>query len=1059
MSIRQPRNPAQWPVFGLLVGAFLTAGTTRADDARTLPPTEVHFERLGAEQGLSQGTVRCIAQDRTGYMWFGTEDGLNKFDGHTFTVYRHDPEKRDSLPNNSVSAIYEDHAGVLWIGTSGGGLSRFLPGTESFQNFRHDETNSQSLSDDTVSVIYEDRVGTLWVGTELGGLNQLDRRTLRFSHFRHSDSNAQSLADDNVQAIWQNREGALWVGTMHSGLDRLDVRRGNFTHFRHDPRNPKSLSGDAVRFVYEDGSQTLWVGTDNGLNKLDRSRQQVSRDPFEPKTSTHAKELKKEAVLADISGGLWIGTGSGLERYGGPSGFACYRYDPFDPRSLSDDDIRSLYRDRSGNLWVGTGGGGLSRYNPNNWRFTTYRNRPGDPNSLNNNLVKAVYKDRDGTLWIGTDGGGLTALDHQRRVLTVYRQNPVVSGSLASDYITALFQDASGALWVGTAQGLDRFDLQSRRFAHFKHDPLNAKSLSDDLVFFIYQDRRATLWVGTQGGLDKFEPRTNSFVSYKHDPSNINSVGENDIRAIAEDADGTLWIGTRHAGLERFDPRSETFKHYRHDSNPASLSNNAVYSLLFYRDGLWVGTTEGINLLNRSNGTFRRITSRDGLANDTVYSVLGDGAGNLWISTDNGLTKFTPATDTFRNYDVSDGLQGNEFNGGAAFQSPDGEMFFGGINGLNSFYPDQLKDSPYQPPVIITSVRKVDRLTRGVDRNKEVSLSPRDYIVSAEFAALDYTAPRKSHYAYRLQDFDRDWHYSGTSRLAIYTNLDPGNYEFHVKATNADGVWSSHEALLVIHVIPPLWRRWWFLTLAGSAFIVIVGSIYQRRIAGLQREKLAQENFSRRLIGSQEAERKRIAAELHDSLGQDLLVIKNHALLGIAIDGEKEKVLERLNEISATASLALDEVREISRALRPYQLDRLGLKKALESICKRAADSSPIKFLVDIDAIDRLFSKEDEINLFRVVQESVNNILKHSEATEASIVITRESHRILVIVEDNGKGFDSVMLTSADRAGFGLVGIAERARILGAKFTTHATAGLGTRLTLEIPLRNEHAQE
>jgi len=480
-------------------------------------------------------------------------------------------------------------------------------------------------------------------------------------------------------------------------------------------------------------------------------------------------------------------------------------------------------------------------------------------------------------------------------------------------------------------------------------------------------------------------------------------------------------------------------------------------SKLIPSDGsLWIGTTEGINLLDSSRRAFTHITEKEGIPNNTIYSILDDQDGNLWVSTDKGIFRFTPRTREIRDFDINDGLQGNEFNGGAGFKSASGEIFFGGVNGLNAFFPEQFRDSSYNAPVVITAFKVFDRQRKGFQNAHKVRLSWRESVFSAEFAALDYSAPQRNRYKYKLDGFDSDWTYSGSRRIAIYTNLDPANYVLRIRGTNSDGVWSTEEAVLPIEIIPPLWRRWWFVTIEVAILAYLVAWEYKRRIAGLTRARILQENFSRRLIESQEAERKRMAAELHDGLGQNLLVIKNYALLGLSARDEISAVTQ-LNEISATASLALDEVREIARALRPYLLDRLGLTKALESMCKRAASSSAIQFSIEIDPVDKLFSSENDINLYRIVQESVSNVLKHSLATEAQIQITRETSRVVIRVEDNGMGFNVAQGTGVapDHNGFGLTGIAERARILGAKHNVRSAPGKGTKVFLEIPLAGD----
>lgn len=1048
----------------ILLGALLLLTPTRSAYLQSQTNLTV-FQSVNSEQGLSQATVRCIFQDNKGFMWFGTQDGLNKYDGYSFTVYRHDQEETRSLSNNSIAAIYEDRTGTLWVGTTGGGLNRFNRETEEFSSFQHDPSNPQSISGNSVSFIYQDSSGALWVGTN-NGLNLLDSQTNSFVRYLHDPSNSKSLSDNVLRWACEDKAGALWIGTEHSGLEKFDRRTGEFTHYQFDRVNQRSPSTFPVSSIYEDSRGALWVGTEGGgIYQLDRQSGEFTRFKHDPNDTSSLADDNVRAIYEDKRGSLWIGTNNGLDSFDRQkSRFVHYRHDPAKADSLNDNSIFSLYEDRSGVLWVGTSGGGVNKLNRSDKRFVTYRNDPTNLHSLSDNSVAALYDDGAGKLWIGTSSGGLNLYDRETGEFKRYQHDPFNPRSLSSNSVTAIREDNSGALWVATnGGGVNRLDRQTGEFKVFRHQPSNPRSLSDDRVWQILEDKSKRLWIGTANGLNRFNFQTGEFDTYRHSPSNPASMSDNNVRALLEDRSGTLWIGTRGGGLNMFDRRTGEFSRYRHEqTNPGSLSSDAVYCL--YEDAtgtLWVGTTEGINQFDPVRQTFAHFTEKDGLSNNTIYAILGDRQGNLWISTNKGISRFNPQTRTFRNYDEGDGLQDNEFNGAAAFQSAGGEMFFGGINGFNSFRPEEIKDSLYQPPVVLTAFKKFDqkvKLDKALEDIDEIEVSYKDNVFSFEFAALDYTSPLKNQYAYRLEGFDKDWNYSGTRRVAIYTNLDGGNYLFRVKASNSDGVWNEQGVSVRIRVVPPFWKTWWFVTLVCGT-VVLVGIVaYKRRISRLQRARVAQEAFSRQLIESQETERKRIAAELHDSLGQNLLIIKNRALLGLTKRDEQEFTNEQLNEISSTASQAIEEVREIARNLRPYQLDRFGLTKALESIIKRAASSSAINFSSHLAAIDDLLSKEAEINLYRIVQEGLNNILKHSHATEATLLVEREGRAVRLEMKDNGVGFSGETLTGedADGRGFGLAGIAERARIIGAKHSIRSVPGQGTTITLKLMLQDNN---
>jgi signal transduction histidine kinase/ligand-binding sensor domain-containing protein len=1007
-------------------------------------------ERIGLRQGLSQGTVRALYQDRRGYLWIGTQDGLNRYDGYTFTIYRYSADNPGSLPNNSIAGIVEDANGLLWVGTTGGGLASFDRARESFTRYRARKGDPKSLSDDAVSFLLAGRGGVLWIGTQFGGLNRFDPRTGEFLHYRHDPANPDSLASDDITTILEDRKGALWVGTRNAGLDRMDPATGRFTHFRHKAGDTASLNHDFVYGLYTDRQGRLWVGTDCGAAMIeDEATGRFQRFRHMSTQSRQGCDAGTWAFREEADGEMWVATNHGLERVTASGVHTVYHHDPYDVRTLSSDTVRHIFADRGGTLWFGTEGG-LDRYSAAGRRFTTFRRGPSS--RLSDNVIKGIYEEPNGTVWVGTDLG-LNRYDPETGDFTSFQHRKDDPFSIPSNAVSAVQPGADGTLWISSMGGLSHFQPKTGRFRTYRHDPADPATLTPGRVGFIRPfEGGKILWVGTQRGLNRMDVTTGKVTRYTHDPSRPESLANNEVRAFVADRDGTYWIGTRHAGLEHLDPRTGVFTHYPHDaSNPKSISGPAVYGLLIDKRGrLWAGTTAGLSLFDRESKTFTRFTEKDGLPNDTVYAVLEDASGYLWLSTNNGLARFDTDNRVFRSYNISHGLQDNEFNGGSAHYSPYSRMmYFGGINGYNRFDPETVRDSDYQPQVVITSFQKQGTAMPEVPEAGRVELSWRDSMFAAEFASLDYTAPDQNRYAYQLEGFDRDWQHSRSRRVAIYTNLDSGTYRFRVKGTNGDGVWSPKEASLVVTVIAPPWQRWWFVLGVALLAASMVYGAYRLRVEGFRKAQAAQEAFSRLLIESQEQERKRLAAELHDSLGQNLIVIRNQALMALAKPGDGEMAARKLEEISSAASEAIDEVREIARSLRPPQLERLGLTNALHSLVKRTEAASSIGFTTQIDPIDGLLSNEGEISLYRVVQEAVNNILKHSQASQASVLVERSDGSIAVRIDDNGQGFDP---RAQDKRGFGLTGIAERARILNARHSLHSAPGQGTVIRLEIEL-------
>ncbi len=813
-------------------------------------PHALEFERISLEQGLSQSVVTCILQDRKGFMWFGTMDGLNKYDGYGFTIYKHDPQNGNSLSDNSITALYEDRFGMLWIGTRDG-LNRFDRITERFTRYRHDPANPHGLSHNNIAALVEDHVNAeagLWIGTTGGGLNWFDRKTERFHHYQHDTANVNSLCNNQVRAIHIDKTGVIWLGTA-GGLNKLILEKNDgqaqpaaqFTHYKYDPNNANSLSHNLIWAIHEDRRGHLWLTTfGGGLNKFDRASGLFKHYLHDEKDSNSLNHNTARPICEDpLRGTLWIGTSGGLDEFDPTiERFTHHQNDPANPNSLSNNDVWSVYKDRSGTLWAGTYGGGINKFSEAKEKFAHFKHEPSKPHSLGHNMVMSIHQDRSGVLWVGTGGGGLFQYEAQQQKFLRYQHDPNNASSLSNDGVAAVYEDHTGTLWIGTGEGLDRFDRTGKRFIHYRNNPADPHSLSSKGVSVIHEDHTGTLWIGTgAGGLNRFDRATGRFVRYQHDSANPHSLSNNNIYAIFTDPAHELWIGTE-SGLNKYDRVGDRFIRYQHDqSNPQSLGNNRVFAI--YADHhdsnrLWIGTWGGgLDQFDQRTGEFTHFTEKDGLPNGVIYGILGDAAGNLWLSTNNGLSRFDRRAKAFRNYDVDDGLQSNEFNQGAFFKNKDGEMFFGGIAGFNRFHPAHIDDNPHSPPIVLTAFKKFDRLAKldtAITDITRLQLSYRDNFFSFAFAALDYTNPVKNQYAYKLEGFDDDWIYCGPRRYASYTNLDGGEYTFRVKGANSDGVWNEQGIAVNVVVTPPFWKTWWFISLSAIMLAFLGYGIYRHKL-------------------------------------------------------------------------------------------------------------------------------------------------------------------------------------------------------------------------------------
>ncbi|MBC6951109.1 hybrid sensor histidine kinase/response regulator [candidate division KSB1 bacterium] len=856
---RAMRGKALLPAL-IIATAWLEAHTLLAQERA------IAFKHLTIDDGLSQSSVLCILQDRKGFLWFGTQDGLNKYDGYRFTVYRHEASDSTSLSENYVESIYEDRSGTLWIGTIGGGLNRFNRDTETFTAFFHDPKDPHSLSHNAILSLYEDSSGRLWIGTQGGGLNEMDRSTGRFTRYLHDPNNPGNLSNNQV---WQIREDAgapniLWLGT-EVGLTRFNRDTGAFTRFVHDSNNPHTLSHNLIRAMHIDRAGTLWVGTWGGLNRFDRSTEQFTRFVHNASDPHSLGDNRIWAICEDpaTSGVLWIATyGGGLNRFDSRptprdrGRFTRFLHNPVQASSLSDNNVKSIYTDRSGTLWIGTWNGGVNMVGSGRKQFNHFSRLDG----LSHNTAQGFAVDPVAShlVWIGTWGGGLNRFNRKTGQFKHFVHDPQNPRSLSHDRVRSVLIDHAGVLWVGTDHGLNRFDRNAEEFVRFNYAPRARESHGYNTINAICEDAVSpgTLWLGTNGdglirhvisGGEGADPGQEAVTHFDYNPENPNGLGSGRVSSLCVDHSGTLWVGTDR-GLHRFDRATGRFVRFVHDpANPNSLSHNGVLSIHESTDPqgtttLWIGTAGGLNKLalskgegsNRDTQQFTHYTEQDGLPNAVIHGILEDGHGRLWLSTNKGLSRLDPSANppAFRNYDVTDGLQSNEFGEGTGHKSSSGEMFFGGINGFNLFHPDSIKDNPYVPSVVITDFQifnqspkiggKDSPLRQHISETDEIVLSYQQSVFSFEFAALDYTAPGKNRHAYKMEGFDQHWNEVGARRFATYTNLDPGDYVFRVRGSNNDGVWNETGAAIKITITPPPWKTWWAYMLyvfLGTAFL------------------------------------------------------------------------------------------------------------------------------------------------------------------------------------------------------------------------------------------------
>ena len=777
-------------------------------------PPDLRFEHLTVNDGLSENAVTLVIQDRSGIIWIGTHDGLNRYDGYDFTVYRNVPGDPGSLSDDAVGALCEDAQGMIWVGTIGGGLNRLDPFSGACTRYVHDPRNPRSLGDNDVRQLLPDEKGRIWI--VLGAtIDRLDPQSNGFIHVFPEKG-----------TLHEAPSGEIWLAVPGGELHAFDEATQRFIRFPlslPSQRKPGGIIG--WHFVAQSDLLLAVLGNELFRFELAKREWPDAGRPF--RLPPAAKPVN--GALAINGRSLLIATlGDGLfEIDARDRRVRQWQYSANDPSSLGNNLIYHLFQDRSGVVWISTEGGGVSLIRGGKLKFPLYRHRYGDGGTISGNYVTAIHKDAAGFLWIGTGGTGLNRVDEAGSRVRVYRRdarNPHVR--LSHDYVTSITPDADpDRLWIGTSSGLNLLDKATGIATVYRHDPANPLSLIRDDVGNTFRDSRGDLWVTASVFLDRRPAGREEFVHYRHDPAVPGSISLGPGYPIYEDREGVIWIGSWAAGLNRYNRGRDDFSHFVHDErDPLSLSHDRVWAIHEDRRGrMWIGTWGGgLNLFDRKRGTFRRFDQRHGLASNVIYGILEDEGGRLWMSTNRGLSRFDPRSGSFRNYDVDDGLQSNEFNTRAFFRDAGGRMYFGGINGYNAFFPGEIAENPRPPPLAITSFRiagREKRYARSIQDMGEIKLGHGQNFLSFAFSALDFNCPKKNRYRYILEGLEKSWNsVDSRQRVADYRDLDPGRYVFRVTGSNNDGVWNERGLAVAFVIAPPFWGTWWFRLLALLGF-------------------------------------------------------------------------------------------------------------------------------------------------------------------------------------------------------------------------------------------------
>jgi len=961
-----------------------------------------NFKFVPLYEGLSQRTITCILQDKEGYMWFGTYNGLNKYDGTQMIVYENIENDTTSLSHNLIADIYEDSKENIWVGTEGAGLNLYDRNHDNFIRFHHDKHNKYSISSDHITKILEDKSGHLWIGTEGGGLNLFDPVNRTFTRIKdHLDDNAFS----DIDLVFEDRSGNLWVAFKGAELDKLDRNKNILIPIHFSQGDPGLLGIDILTGIKEDKQGNFWIGTyGNGL---------LVMHPDSPGKSNYIRYVHNEkdpkslsndivrSLLIDKSGNVWIGTeNGGLNLFNYESGsFFHFMHDKNDKFSISSNSIWSIFEDNIGRLWIGSYDQGLNVVDKYHDKFVSYCHSGSNNSSLSNDNVSSFLEDVDGNFWIGSDGGGVDYFEKKTNIFIHYNHDKHNAKSLSNDAVLTICKNAENDIWIGTwAGGINVLNKDKKSFTH-----LNSKNtkLNSDHIFNLVLGPNGDMYIATfGGGLNIYEKKTGQFKNYTHNEMDSNSIAENELLTVYLDSKNNLWCGFHDDGMDRMTQESNgkiRFTHYRHIPEiKNSLSDNRVNTIFEdSKKNFWIGTANGgLNLMDQNNGSFISFNRNKGLPSSDITGILEDNSGFLWISTSRGISRFNTKNKTFRNYGISDGLQGDEFIRNAAYKCKNGEMIFGGRQGFNLFIPDSIRDNPFIPVIYLKDFKIFNKsvtigdnspLKKSIRETKEITLSYQQSVFTIEFVALNFTHPENNQYAFMLEGLENAWNYVGLKNSATYTNLDAGKYIFRVKASNNDGVWNNEGISLIIIIEPPFWNTIWF-KVSGIIFLILsIIGYFRIRMNIIRKNNLLLENLVENRTKELNAKNTLLKAQSDELNKTNTLLIERHQ----QIEEQSEELMAHRDQLVEVNAVKDKLFMIIAHDLKNPFNSLLGFAELLSKRYDNLSDEKR-KSIIEI-----LLNSSK--NLF----ELLTNLLNWSRAQRGSIIYNAAMADIICLIREN----------------------------------------------------------
>ncbi len=970
------------------------------------------FRHYSIDDGLSEANAICIIQDRYGFLWIGTQDGLNRYDGYEFTVFKYNGNDSNSISGNFIAVLLEDKKGIIWIGTDKG-LCSFNSSTAKFTRYDFEVKRKKKRRGRKITALFEDKDSSLWVGLPHGKILKLNNRTAKPDSFQKRIIKIYNFSRKTISSILEDRNGNLWFGTLGDGFFELDKSSGSIKHFMKDDDKKNNLP-NVVNSMREDENGYLLIGTPAGLSVFNPTQERFEKF-YPPDAQTNLRfDLSKldgidvKTLYIDKDGYLWFGTLlRGLFFVDiKENRLINFKKDELNPLSINNNNIFSIYESNSKILWIGTGKGGLNKLDKSKKHFF---NITKISDGISNNSIGAVLEDANKNLWIGTDWG-LNRIDAKTGKVKTFLHENENGNSIGSNKILSLGEDKKGNIWIGTNSGLHKYSPASDKITGYKHNSSDPKSLPYNSIRDIFCDGNI-IWLGSSGGgLIMFKPEEEEFVQFTYNPEDKNSLSENLVAYIFKDNKGLLWICMQNS-VNTFDPKKNRFE------KALSIAEN--YSPIIFHTGFqesdsvyWFGTDNGLIKFNAVSKKYIIYNEQNGLANNNVYAVIPDSKNNLWLSTNHGITKYITEKSKFINYTSKDGLVCNEFNSRAFFKNKSGMIFFGSIDGLTYFNPDNSKPLSKTPLVIISKFSVFDKelvKNKFYTDGEEIFLDHSQNFISIEFSALDFSEQSFNEFAYRLENVDKDWVYAGQRRYVSYTQLDPGDYKFTVKSSDKLRLWKGKGTALAIHISPPFWQTWQFKIIPPAIIAAIVALFIFIKIRNIiEIERL----------------RVKIASDLHDDVGASLSKISMIAGL-LEYESDKlnmtksvKKLVNISREIISTMSDIVwsidarnDTISDLIDRMKNFALTQ-SAEKNIEVNIKTKCSSPNKKIRINVKQ-----------NIYLIFKEAVNNAVKYSGSKEFDLKIEFSNKHFEFIFRDNGSGLPE----NANRKGNGLRNMKMRA--------------------------------